>query len=358
MRNLILISLLFGLIACSDDVEFSRNLTEVASETNPEPTPQPVPPTPGPSSVQAQEVFFQQAVGRGVDVLVVVDNSSSMLDEIKEMGRRFNSMMDNFVGLDWQLGVITTDSSGHNELGRDGRLDNFQGTNLRTISGRTPQAETLFRRTLEYYEDELYDCYNDEFVCPTNDEEALGSTLNAFRRRNSDNSGFFRTGTDLAVIYIGDEDELSNGGSGATEASEVLNEFNRTFGSNKNMVAYGIIIEPGDTGCFNQNRSFFGGGGASYATHINDLVQLTGGITGSICDSNYSRNLSVIGQNIRKNLLVEEVTLSRDPISGSVEVSLIPNAPNISYQVRGRRIIFNTPPPEATKIEIDYEFEE
>ena len=54
---------------------------------------------------------FQQQRKNTVDVLLVVDNSCSMIDEQKKLAANFDSFIQYFEGtdVDWQLGVITTD---------------------------------------------------------------------------------------------------------------------------------------------------------------------------------------------------------------------------------------------------------
>lgn len=54
---------------------------------------------------------FQQQRKNTVDVLLVVDNSCSMIEEQKKLAQNFSSFIQYFdgTGVDWQLGVITTD---------------------------------------------------------------------------------------------------------------------------------------------------------------------------------------------------------------------------------------------------------
>jgi hypothetical protein len=56
--------------------------------------------------------FFQQSRRNTVDVLLVVDNSCSMIEEQAKLATNFDSFIEYFDGADvsWQIGVVTTDT--------------------------------------------------------------------------------------------------------------------------------------------------------------------------------------------------------------------------------------------------------
>lgn len=58
-----------------------------------------------------QEDFFQQDRVNTVDLLLVVDNSCSMIEEQRKLATNFDSFLTYFTeaDVDWQLGVVTTD---------------------------------------------------------------------------------------------------------------------------------------------------------------------------------------------------------------------------------------------------------
>ncbi len=64
--------------------------------------------------------FFQQQRKNTVDVLLVVDNSCSMIEEQKKLATNFDSFIQYFQGadVDWQMGVITTDVDTETARGR------------------------------------------------------------------------------------------------------------------------------------------------------------------------------------------------------------------------------------------------
>lgn len=68
----------------------------------------------------AQEDVFQQNRLNTVDILLVVDNSCSMVEEQQKLATNFDSFIHYFVeaNVDWQLGVVTTDVFSDDQSGR------------------------------------------------------------------------------------------------------------------------------------------------------------------------------------------------------------------------------------------------
>lgn len=67
-----------------------------------------------------QEDFFQQNRINTVDVLLVVDNSCSMAEEQNKLATNFDSFIKYFgdANVDWQIGVVTTDTITETQSGR------------------------------------------------------------------------------------------------------------------------------------------------------------------------------------------------------------------------------------------------
>ncbi len=63
---------------------------------------------------------FEQVRRNTVDILVVVDNSCSMVDEQAKLGANFSNFIAAFDGVDvdWQIGAVTTDMADENQSGR------------------------------------------------------------------------------------------------------------------------------------------------------------------------------------------------------------------------------------------------
>ena len=92
VQNVLLpISLAFALLSCTEYSYTSARMTDV----------------------------FQQNRMNTVDVLLVVDNSCSMVEEQDKLGSNFQSFIAAFEGVDvdWQIGVTTTDTLNEQYMG-------------------------------------------------------------------------------------------------------------------------------------------------------------------------------------------------------------------------------------------------
>jgi hypothetical protein len=310
---------------------------------------------PGPAPAPAPKVmesFTQDDSANKVDILIINDNSYSMEVEQNKMSERFPSFVSAFTGLDYQIAMTTTDiSSTDSKLNLGGRVVEWTGANSKHLNGNSPNANALFKNTIR--RSETIGCVkrND---CPSGDEQPLKAAMLAMDQRFTANSGVFRDNTDLAIVVLSDEDELSDGGALATKPSDVIERFRAHFGNSKRLAVYGIVIKPGDETCrTSQLKQTEGGKGAYFATHVDELARLTGGSTLSICDDDYSQSLSDISNSVRR--LVGTFELNQVPTPGSVEVVLTP-AQKIPFRVEGKKVIFDTPPPAGTRVEISYSY--
>lgn len=331
---LILITLLAtSLMGCNTKLDFETLPVSKVEEPSTEPTPEPpAPPAPPVQKItETTSVTIQQ---RSVDVLFVTDNSSSMEEDQTKLSQRFQSFIHDLSAVDWQIGITTTDVG---SWGLDGELSEFDGTSQKVINKNTPNAEALFKSTIQREES------------GSNTEEPLAAVISAMDKRNNENSDFFRDHADLAVVVLSDEDENSDGGpDGTTQAQDVINKFKSIWGESKQIRVYGIIIEPGDQACLNEQGNWMG----HYGNVISSLVSATNGLTGSICDSDYSSTLRSIGNNITE--MFNDYTLSKIPKSGSLEVKMTPNH-GITWALNGKTVSFHSPVPDGTSIEFVYE---
>ncbi|MEZ4871541.1 MAG: hypothetical protein R2827_04685 [Bdellovibrionales bacterium] len=330
------------------------------------PTPPVEPPSEPPSEdyTEYTESFEQEAKEGKVDILFVIDNSLSMRENQKRLAKRFNSFIADLHDVDWQLAFTTVDSySDTDEPGRHGKIDFLDGADGKILTPQMSDPAGIFAKSVE--RDQLKQCHGDgssqwsspsrkksgRIGCVTRNEEPIKSIVKAIGERNNANAGFFRDGADLAVVVVSDEDERSNGRSKlATPPEEVVSAVSNAWDGKKKVSGYGIIVEPGDRDCLRQNRrkdvSYYG-------TFVAHLAELTGGITGSICDTDYGESMRKIGENVKKVLLHQEFELMHEPIAGSLEVELVPHA-DIAWSLRNNVLVFEEKPPENTIINVKY----
>jgi hypothetical protein len=139
---------------------------------------------------------FVQETRRAVDILLVVDNSCSMIDEQIKLGASFDRFIEQFVDaeVDYQIGVVTTDMV---DPAQSGRL--VGDTKLITSEIPIDEARTLFEANTH--------------VCATGSgfERGLAAAKAAFSDDilGGENAGLLREEAALAVIFVSDEEDLS-----------------------------------------------------------------------------------------------------------------------------------------------------
>lgn len=243
---------------------------------------------------------------RKVDILVVIDNSGSMGYEQSSMAQRVQNMLSVIRGLDWQIGITTTDPRS-TANGGDGKLLPITGGGGRYIldsSMNEASAQTQFGNTVQ------------TGFTGSGSEQGINATYRAVERSQStsdpNHQALFRTGSHFAVVLISDEDESAN--TVKNDPNNLLQLVHNTWNGQKAFSFHSIITKPGDTQC----RSTYG---AAYGNRYQTMSNLTGGIIGSVCETDYAAQLAGIGQGVRNTLKV--ITLQCPPIqSAGITVTL------------------------------------
>jgi hypothetical protein len=302
------------------------------------------------SNSAGNEIFTSNGPGGMVDILFVDDNSASMDPEQAALGNRFSSFTAALTGLDWQVGITTTDCTTGSRFNICGSLLAMAGQGASYIlNALTPSYLSVFQNTIQ--RPETLNCLVSG-TCPSGREEGLKATISAMTKRNTNNAGFFRNGSDLAIVYLSDENEQSNAPATATSAQAVIDSFKSIWGTSKKLSAYSIIIKPGDVACLNQQRAQLGAN-AYYGTYFDELSQLTGGVSVSICEPDYSVTLNEIGLNVTR--LSRSFDLLETPIPATLSITFTP-AHNTTWTLQGNRITFAVPAPAGTQVEIKYNY--
>lgn len=306
---------------------------------------------PGSQTANGSDIFFQTPRNNMVDILFIDDNSGSMEEEQRLLGQRFSSFISGLSTLDWQIGITTTDVS-NGKYGLKGKILELAGRpGEKILKATTPNADTVFANTIQ--RPETLSCSTGTFDdCPSGVEQPLYASILAMEKRNSDNRGFFRDGADLAIVILSDEDEMSNGPSSATKPKDVVDKFKSLWGREKRFSVFGIIIEPGDQTCLDEQVNQSGNTGY-FGIFAHTLTRMTGGVTGSICERDYSSTLENIGEKVLE--LSNSFELAHTPINGSVRVTLTP-AQNTPWSVRGNKLMFNQAPQPNTRIDVTYQY--
>ena len=276
-----------------------------------------------------------------IDVLFVVDNSASMYAIQQSIGQKFPSLFSTLKQYDYHVAVTTTDISSTtnppstlNQSGalQDGKLISLaDGTSF--ISSSSSNPDSLFSGVIARPETLACEqwiksscpaggciditAYHQN--CPSEDTRAIAaSQLNL----TSDSTGFLRNNAPIAIVILSNADERASGGTATNSQPLTQNDMPAALISaaaalNKPLSVYSIIIQPGDTSCY-QAQDFSSTLFGWYGTNYQNLAQQTGGASSSICASDFSANLNSIGSGITKTM--ESVTLKCAPINNTVTV--------------------------------------
>jgi hypothetical protein len=319
-------------IGCSE-VEFSPDKSVEGLNQDESITPDPNP-APGPQFMA--ESFKQKDRDPAVDILIVVDNSGSMSADQLKLGQKISSFLGYMAGVDWHLGIVTTDVS-PNSVSANGAMIDFPGTGSHILTQNTPDYLNKFLSTVVRSE------------TGSGDEQAMRAVQLAIEQRNGANAGFFRDETDFVVIVLSDEDERSTGASGTT-GTDVINTFKAAWGNTKRIDGYGIVIRPGDTACYNEQNP-----GGSYGTYVDGFAKKTRGVLGSICDADFGPTLATIGSRVRT--LLTTFDLSQKPLPSSIRIKFTPSHATTWY-LNGQTLEINNPPKAGTIVDVSYQVKE
>ena len=365
---------------------------ETPPEASPE-TPSETPPeTPPETPVRVnrepkpREYYYKYnyliSLGR-VSFLFVLDNSSSMAPEHRNLAKQVSPFLKDIKNLRYNVGVTTMDisSSPENPVKgapyQDGKLIPVGGRPWlsNTQLGEQPDDQVIadFRRALEREEtkkcdsreqprktgskwERLYQTLGEEIVCPSSDER--GTYSMNLTVQNPSYSEFFnkdhvlfipvsdediRSGEDFYTQYGNEQYQLEDLDLPETLVSNILQNFPRS----RTFSFHPIIIAPRDKRCLksqNKNIDKGYGSGRGYYGHLYakltrphklyyEYSNFLRGNTISICDRNYRSQLSQI------SLFAQESRVSL-PCYDPVRVELKANGRRVDadYKIEGRTL--------------------
>ena len=247
-----------------------------------------------------KEYEYDLSLGK-VDVLFVIDNSSSMAYEHRSMAKQFSSFLDAIRDLDYHIALITTDISNSPE--NPHRDQYFQDGKFIPIKGQSflrnqnlgekpdPSIVSAFKRVIQREETTQCDQKNQpreargdkydrlyaemggeeesEVICPSSDERGTYALNMAFT--NPSHSSFFREDSQMIVVFLSDEDvrsgkefynqpgladyTLEYGDKPESVLDTFFNVLFEETQATKYLRFHSIIIPPGDSHCLQeQNR--------------------------------------------------------------------------------------------------------
>lgn len=273
------------------------------------------------------DVFRQEA--EPVDVLWVIDNSSSMGTEQTRVTTAISAFFDWFdaLNLDYHMGVITTDVVNPALSGRLVGSPSY-------IDSTTPSASTELAEAIAVGTDDMGDESGLQAV-----ELALSEPV-----LSTENAGFVRPDARLAIVFLSDEPEQS-----AYDAAHYTAFLQTVKADPEDIIVSGIVGDAG-VGCTSTcaDEAQEAREGDKYL----EVIAAFDGVAGSICTCDLTTILDQIGMEttryIRSFILTEVPT---DPTAIQVWVNgELEPAEAWTYIATTNEILFTTPPLNGSEV--------
>lgn len=304
------------------------------------------------------------STNRTADIIINIDNSYSMADIQRNMANRISNLLNKINTLDsYRISVITTDwynSDPSHAAYTDGKFDRFSNGSYCLTKGVSNAATIL--GNLVQREESL-----DPDTAGNGYERGIYSTYRAFERyktAGSNESNCLRQNVPKHVILISDENEAmyeeDEDGNPRTnvplhnqykgEGDNLISFASQTFGTSS-FTFHSIIINPytaeGETCLKNKQKHIVS---SKYGTRFAQLSQKTNGVIGSVCASDYSSSLAVIGDSIIRPEKIYGLDCVAAQVNGSYgTVKRVSNSqPVTSFSINGNKIEFTTDLPNDT----------
>lgn len=283
-----------------------------------------------------------------VDVLFVVDNSGSMVDERERLAASFDRFVQALEArgdrIDWRIGVTST------QVGRGGDDGRLRGA---PITRQTPAARVEFARQLDFGTESRV----------RREQGLLAAVLAVGQDATSApvNPGFVRPEAALAIVIVSDEDDDSPGDP--LRWVRTLRLTKRP--GDEALVSISAIAGPTPDGCMPAGDEGLFGAGVSPATRYLAAIKSTEGAFGSLCEDFVPALEGVVGavRSLRRSF-----PLSLAPVAERLVVRVCPpgtvtcGAEGIvpptgySYDAVANTVRFldATVPPPASTVRLEY----
>lgn len=258
------------------------------------------------SEAPYKEELFIQSQASEVDVLWVIDTSSSMSDIVTQLGNAMGVFIQSFVNLDldYQMAVTTTDMT---SAGLQGAIAGP------IITPNTANPVAAFQLQV------------DQGIAGSTDEKgyaAARAALSAPLIHNA-NAGLMRPDATLAVVIVSDEDDADANpfiNAGNNQVTDTFVTFLQGLKPNVDHVSFSGLV-----GARNANLSSC----ASKAPQYHRAFGATGGVWGDICSPQQGLQpfltfLSFVAAGLEYRFELETPPLSPGPSTIDVDVNGVP----------------------------------
>tara|TARA_R110000824_G_scaffold28652_7_gene96076 strand:- start:12799 stop:13872 length:1074 start_codon:yes stop_codon:yes gene_type:complete len=304
-------------------------------------------PNPPQLEVRVRKDVITQVVKPEVDVLWVIDNSCSMLEEQTTLINNFGAFIGYFLDsqLDWHIGVTSTDMTNGGEPGTQGILRRVGG--IKYIDEDTPDPIGVFQEMASLG------------TTGSGNEAGIAAAYNAIAVHGDteQNEGFYRENATLSIITISDEEDYSDSPGINEFISWLLNLKRET-----EHVTYSSIV------CLEQAplNGYTCGIGSfaqpSLGSRYISVTNAVGGILWDIREYDWEPVLDQLG--LQAAGLKREYFLTEVPVISTLEVYVQEDEDTVysfkrdvdyTYSQTRNSITFMTYiPPQYSKINIEY----
>jgi hypothetical protein len=292
---------------------------------------------------------FVQTDGRKVDVLFVVDNSDTMVEEQPRLVQAVPAFAQAALarGVDLHVAVTTTGMvpvsnacPGGAQGGEAGRFFPVDNSRPRVLTAATPNLAGLLQQNVQVGlctdTEQGFEAARRALSPP------LSTNANDARtpQPNDGNLGFLRDEAALAVVFVSDEDDHS------PDEVETYVSYLRTLkGAGQPQRVSLFAIAPPRAGC-----ATAGGAGGRYA----EAARLTGGDVLSVCAPDYQPFLQQVAQ--RAFSPQDRFALADTPEPGSLVVRVDGQVvTNWTYAAADNAVVFDVQPAPGAQIEVQYQ---
>ncbi len=349
----------------SKDPVADPTTTETGTPTNPtNPT---NPPTPVGQTRDVETTRVVQTNQNKVDILLIVDNSSSMnADNIKLADRltNFVSQLES-AQIDWQMCLVVTTYKTYTGYDYWGLSVNWGSTDSASPNYyNSPENWILKKQTgVNLPAIFRYSLENNVATGGANTNDERGIKAAYWHLAYKDYNHCYRTGAAVAQIYISDEDERSVGGVAADQyyadelksleaddaPSALVDKLKAQLGPDTRFRANSIIVKPNDTACLATQDAQ--GTKAHYGRKYEELSKITGGGVGSICDTDYYNNLNFFNDVINDSL--DSMPLECNPVGNNISVTITPTQ-SVQANIQGQSLVFTPSVKSGSTITAKY----
>ena len=238
------------------------------------------------------DVFFQNPMEK-VDILLVIDNSSSMEPHQEELGQHFQAFLTYFVEADvnYHIAAVTTDSFAEDAGEIRGPI----------INASTEDAAEVFA----------------EIVAVGIDGSSREMGLEAARLALTEptlsgaNAGFLRDEAALSLIFVSDEEDSS-----WDPVADYINAYRQVKGQRDREMFNASAMTAVDLDACAEAEITIATPGSRYV----DVAQQTGGVSGDLCAVDFES--VVVDLSLNSSRLWDVFWLSTNPDAGQLELSM------------------------------------